>query len=79
MNPKILKLRNERDKGKAKIAELQERVRDLEKQIKDLENIEIIGLVRERGFTLEQFASILSGAQPPQETPPPEADNDAQT
>ena len=62
MNPKILKLRNERDKSKAKIAELQERVRELDKLIRELENTDIIGMVRERGLTLEQFAAILAGA-----------------
>ena len=78
MNPKILKLRNERDKSKTKITELQDRVRELEKQIKELENVEIVGLVRERGLTLEQFAAILTGTQPAQEVPQPEASFDAE-
>ena len=64
MNPKIPKLRSERDKYKAKISELQERVREMEKQIRELENTDIIGMVRERGLTLEQVAAILAGAQP---------------
>ena len=61
MNPKIQKLRAEREKHKNKIAELKERVSELDKQIKELENIDIIGLVRERGFTLEQFAELMGG------------------
>ena len=71
MNPKILKLRNERDKSKAKITELQERVRELDKQIRELENTDIIGMVRDRGLTLEQFAAILAGT--------PDATEDFQT
>ena len=64
MNPKIQKLRAERDKYKAKIIDYQERVRDLDKQIRELENTDIIGMVREHGLTLEQVAAILAGAQP---------------
>ena len=81
MNPKILKLRAERNKHKAKIAELKERVRDLDKQIMELENTDIIGMVRERGFTLEQFAAILAGTQtaPAPDIPNTEAIDDAQT
>ena len=80
MNPKIQKLRSERSKHKAKIAELQERVRDLDKQIRELENIDIIGMVRERGLTLEQFAALMAGTQPAAATeiPQTEADEDAQ-
>lgn len=59
MNPKIIKLREELEKTRAKIAMLQERSRDLEKQIRELENIDIIGLVRAEGYTLEQFAELL--------------------
>ena len=81
MNPKILRLRAERDKYKAKISDLQERVRELDKQIRELENIDIIGMVRERGFTLEQFAAILAGTQtaPAPDIPNMEAIDDAQT
>ena len=75
MNPKILKLRAERDKYKAKISDLQERVRELDKQIRELENIDIIGMVR------EQFAAILAGTQtaPAPDIPNTEAIDDAQT
>ena len=77
MNPKIQKLRAERDKYKAKIIDYQERVRDLDKQIRELENIDIIGMVRERGLSLEQFASLLAGATVG--NPETEANGDAQT
>ena len=33
----------------------------MDKQIRELENIDIIGMVRERGFSLEQFAAIMAG------------------
>ena len=65
MNPKITKLRAEFDKNKSKIAELQAKNRELEKQIKELENIDIIGMVRERGLTMEQFAELLGGTAVP--------------
>ena len=65
MNPKITKLRAEFDKNKSKIAELQAKNRELEKQIKELENIDIIGMVRERGLTMEQFAELLCGTAVP--------------
>ena len=59
MNPKITRLREELTKNKEKITALQGRNRELEKQIRELENIDIIGMVRARGLTLEQFAELF--------------------
>ena len=59
MNPKIRKFRDEHAKNKEKISELQSRNRDLEKQIRELENIDIVGMVRAKGLSLEQFAELL--------------------
>lgn len=59
MNPKIKKLRGEVRKDKAKIAELQAHVKETEKQIRELENIDIVGMVREQGLTPEQLAELL--------------------
>ena len=59
MNPKITKLREEHAKNKAKISELSARNRELEKQLRSLENTEIIGLVRAKGMTLEDFAAFM--------------------
>jgi hypothetical protein len=59
MNPKIPKLRVELDKNKEKISGLQARNRDLEKQIRELEDFDIIGMVRESGMTPEQFAALF--------------------
>ena len=69
MNPKIRKAREEREKNRQKIHELQSRNKELDKQIADMENIEIVGLVRAMGFTLEQFAELLqqTGAPAPVE------------
>ena len=59
MNPKINKLRAELDKNNGKIAALQAKNKDLEKQIRELENLEIIGMVREQSMTMEEFAELF--------------------
>ncbi len=63
MNPKIAKLRTEFDKNKKKISDLQGRNRELEKQIRELEDTDIIGMVRENGMTMEQFAEMFRRMQ----------------
>mgnify|MGYP002508867566 CR=1 FL=1 len=59
MNPKIQKLRMELAKNKGKISELQAKNRELEKQIRELEDTDIIGMVREQGMSMEQFAELF--------------------
>lgn len=59
MNPKINKLRTELEKNNGKIAALQAKNKELEKQIRELENLDIIGMVREQGMTVEQFAELF--------------------
>ena len=59
MNPKINKLRAEVEKNNAKIATLQAKNKSLEKQIRELENTDIIGMVREQGMTIEEFAELF--------------------
>ncbi len=59
LNPKITRLREEHCKNKDKISELQARNRDIEKQIRELENTDIVGMVRAKGLTLEDFAALL--------------------
>ncbi len=68
MNPKIIKLREEHDKNKAKISNLQGRNRELEKQIRELENTEIIGLVRAMGMSPEALAELMDGLKAPTDT-----------
>lgn len=60
MNPRITKLRMELSKNKDKITELQERNKGIERQIRELEDFSIVGLVRESGMTLEQFAAMFA-------------------
>ena len=61
MNPKINKLREEHAKNREKIAELNARNREIEKQVRELENTDIIGLVRAQGLSLEDFAELMRG------------------
>ena len=65
MNPKIMKLREEHKKNKAKISKLQFRNRELETQIRELENTDIVGLVRAQGFSLEDFAALMRDMKAP--------------
>ena len=64
MNPKIKKIDNEYEKNAAKITELQARQRELEKQRLELENLDIIGIVRNMGLTPDQLAALIQGARP---------------
>lgn len=59
MNKKIIKLREKLEENKNKINELQGKNRELTAQLRELENTDIIGLVRERGWTLEQFMALM--------------------
>ena len=66
MNPKILKLREELDKNRNKIADLQAKNRELEKKLRELEDTDIIGMVRDHGMTMEEFIELfhrMRGAQ----------------
>ena len=49
MNAKIKKIDTEYEKNAARIAELQTRQKELEKQRTEYENLDIIGLVRSMG------------------------------
>lgn len=59
MNPKISKLQAERERNNAKISGLQTRNREIDGQITELENLDIIGLVRENGLTPEMLGEII--------------------
>lgn len=63
MNAKISKLRKERDKNCGKITELQARNREIDGQITELENTDIIGLVRSHGLTPEKLAELIRQMQ----------------
>ena len=63
MNPKIQKLRAELDKNTEKITKLQARNMEIKQQIRELEDMDIIGMVRAKGLTMEEFAAFLHQIQ----------------
>ena len=65
MNPKVKKINAEYEKNAAKITELQTRQAELAKQRTELENLDIIGLVREMGLTPDQLAALIQGSPKP--------------
>ena len=75
MNPKIKKIDKEYEKNAEKITELQARQRELEKQRMELENLDIIGLVRGMGLTPDQLAALIKAAPVPA-APTPERKED---
>ena len=62
MNPKIPKLREELRRNRERIAVIQAHNRELEKNLRELENLDIVGMVRAQGLTLEQFTELFQGA-----------------
>ena len=79
MNAKITKLRADNARDREKIASLQAKCKKRDQQIRELENTEIIGLVRETGMTIEQFAELfqnMKGALPPAQVAPPQEEAD---
>lgn len=59
MNKKVEKLRAERTKNDAKLAELTARNQEIDRKIEELENTDIIGLVRKVGITPDQLAVLI--------------------
>ena len=59
MNPKIQKLRSELEKNSEKLAKLQSRNSEIKQQIRELENEDIIGLVRANGINMDELAQFL--------------------
>ncbi len=59
MNKKIQKLRAERSKNDEKIAELLTRNKEIDDEITELENTDIIGIVRENGLTPDELAELI--------------------
>ena len=64
MNQKIKKINTEYQKNAAKIAELQARQAELTKQRTELENLDIIGMVRGVGLDPDQLAALIHAAHP---------------
>ena len=59
MNPKIERVIKDIDKTKEKITEYQSRLRELEKQKTEFENIEIVEAVRGMDIPLNDLPAIL--------------------
>ena len=64
MNPKIKKTRDELERTKAKIAELQALVPQLERSITDMENTEIIRAVRSADIAPADLTAFLASLKP---------------
>lgn len=60
MNPKVEKLREERAKNCKKIERLIARNKTIDETVRNLENTDIVGLVREQGLTPDALAALLS-------------------
>ena len=59
MNAKIERISKEIQKTKDKVSEFQTRLRELEKQKNELENMEIVDVVRGMDISLADLAALL--------------------
>ena len=67
MNPKINKLRAELEKNNEKMEKLQARNAELQQQLQEAENLEILGMVRACGMSVEEIVKLLKAAEGGQE------------
>ena len=74
MNPRLEKLRQEREKLAEKLTSLTARLKALDEQILKLENTDIVGIVRRMGVTPDELAALMQAARPsgPQSADPAE-------
>ena len=63
MNPKVVKLKEEREKNCSKIASLQARNKKIDADILSIENTDIIGIVREYGFSPDELMELIKAAK----------------
>ena len=63
MNPKIDRLEKEIEMTKGKIADMQDRLRDLEKQKTELENTDYVAVARSFKLTPQELAEFLKTRQ----------------
>ena len=63
MNPKVVKLKEEREKNCSKIASLQARNKKIDADILAIENTDIIGRVREYGFSPDELMELIKMAK----------------
>ena len=65
MNKQLEKFLADNAKDRAKVESLLARIRQRDQKIEELENLEIVGLVRAVGMTAEQLAELLTRFSPP--------------
>ena len=63
MNPKVVKLKEEREKNSSKIASLQARNKKIDADILAIENTDIIGMVREYGFSPDELMELIKASK----------------
>ena len=63
MDPKITKLLAEKEKNSEKIAKLSARNEEIDSQVTELENLDIVGMVRRVGMTPDQLAALMEAAR----------------
>ena len=63
MNPKVVKLREEREKNVEKIASLQARNKKIDVDIIKIENSDILGMVHEFGLSPDALYELILAAK----------------
>ena len=63
MNPKVVKLREEREKNVEKIASLQARNKKIDADIIKIENSDILGMVHEFGLSPDALYELIVAAK----------------
>lgn len=63
MNSKITKPLAEKEKNSEKIAKLSTRNEEIDSQVTELENLDIVGMVRRVGMTPDQLAALMEAAR----------------
>lgn len=69
MNSKLKKLLLEIDKTKEKLSVQQTKLRELERQKTELENTEMVGLIRSTKMNTEELSTFLKAFREKSETP----------
>lgn len=64
MNKQLEKLRADNAKDRERVEKLLARIQDRDAKIKELENTEIVGIVRELGLTPEELAARFADQLP---------------
>ena len=63
MNPKVVKLREEREKNVEKIASLQARNKKIDAEVIKIENSDILGMVHEFGLSPDALYELILAAK----------------